>query len=245
MKTLAPRIFASFDHIYVINLATRTDRREEMTGELARIGTGFDDKRVTLFEAVQPSDADGFRSIGARGCFLSHLGVLRLALRSGHRRILVLEDDCDFVHGIDRLLPRALDALDRGSFGIFHGGYRIEPPVVATGPVVRVDRDLPIGLTHMMGFDARAIALLVPYLELMLARPAGSPDGGPMDVDGAYGWFRASHPDVVTWIAIPPLGVQRPSPTDISPPGAFDRLPLPRPARTLLRGMRRAWRRRS
>ena len=241
---LADRLFASFDHLYVINLPVRTDRRDEMVGELQRIGTGFEDRRVTLFAAVAPDDAGGFRSIGARGCFLSHLGVLRAAQAAGYRRILVLEDDCDFVARIDALLPAALDAYDAGRFGIFYGGYhRAVPPIEA--PVTRADPQDVIGLTHMMGFDRATVARVIPYLELMLGRPAGSPDGGPMDVDGAYGWFRAAHPEIVTGLAVPQLGVQRPSPTDISPPGLLDRLPLPRPARAMLRGVRRAWRRRS
>lgn len=240
---LADRLFASFDHIYVINLATRTDRRDEMAGELRRIGTGYDDRRVTLFAAVAPAEAGGFRSVGARGCFLSHLGVLRAAQGAGHRRILVLEDDCDFVARIDALLPVALDIHDAGRFGIFYGGYRMAvPPIDA--PVTRADPRDVIGLTHMMGFDRETIARAIPYMELMLTRPAGSPDGGPMDVDGAYGWFRAAHPEIATGLAVPQLGVQRPSPTDISPLGALDRLPLPRPARALLRTARRAWRRR-
>ncbi|RVT89807.1 glycosyltransferase family 25 protein [Sphingomonas crocodyli] len=240
---LADRLFASFDHLYVINLPARTDRRDEMAGELRRIGTGFDDPRVTLFAAVAPDEASGFRSIGARGCFLSHLGVLRMALQAGHKRILLLEDDCDFVARIDALLPVALDACDAGKFGIFYGGHHMAAPPIEA-PVTRADPQDVVGLTHMMGFDQSTIARAIPYLELMLTRPAGSPDGGPMDVDGAYGWFRAAHPEIATGLAVPQLGVQRPSPTDISPPGMLDRLPLPRPARALLRGARRAWRRR-
>ena len=148
---LADRLFASFDHLYVINLPARTDRRDEMAGELRRIGTGFDDRRVTLFAAVAPEDASGFRSIGARGCFLSHLGVLRAAQAAGYRRILVLEDDCDFVARIDALLPAALDAYDAVRFGMFYGGYQMAaPPIVV--PIERADPHDVIGLTHMMGF---------------------------------------------------------------------------------------------
>ena len=44
--TPADRLFASFDRIYILNLPERADRRTEMAGELARIGTGFDDPRI-------------------------------------------------------------------------------------------------------------------------------------------------------------------------------------------------------
>lgn len=243
---LADRLFASFDRIYVVNLPDRTDRRAEMAGELDRIGTGFDDPRVHLFAAIRPADPGPFRSIGARGCFLSQLEVLRDALRGGHRRILLFEDDLDFVANIDRRLPPALDALDAHGFGIFYGGYAYpdgEGHDRPATPLVRADPNRPVRLAHFVGFDRSVLERLVPYLELMIARPAGSIAGGPMDVDGAYGWFRAAHPELTTWLAEPQLGVQRPSRTDISPPGLLDRLPVPGWSRTMVRSARRAWRR--
>jgi glycosyl transferase family 25 len=245
--SLADRLFASFDHVYVVNLADRTDRLAQIAVELHRIGTGFDDPRVTRFEAIRPADAGGFRSIGARGCFLSQLEVLRDALSAGHRRILLFEDDLDFVPGIARLLPPALDGLDRHGFGIFYGGYEY-PDGHRHGrsgtPLVEADPDRAVRLAHFVGFDRSALERLVPYLELMIARPTGSVAGGPMDVDGAYGWFRAAHPELQTWLAEPQLGLQRPSRTDISSPGLLDRLPVPGWSRTMARSARRAWRRR-
>jgi glycosyl transferase family 25 len=243
---LADRLFASFDHIYVVNLADRTDRLAEMAGELERIGTSFDDPRVRRFEAIRPADPGGFRSIGARGCFLSQLEVLRDALRTGHRRILLFEDDLDFVPDIERLLPPVLDALDAHDFGIFYGGYQYpdgEGYGRSKAPLVKADPNRPVRLAHFIGFDRSVLERLVPYLELMIARPAGSIAGGPMDVDGAYGWFRAAHPELHTWLAEPQLGVQRPSRTDISSPGLLDRLPVPGWSRRMVRSAKRAWRR--
>lgn len=246
--SLADRLFATFDRIYVINLASRTDRRADMVGELARLETGFDDPRVRLFEAIRPADAGPFRSIGARGCFLSQLEVLREAQRDGCRRILLLEDDVDFVPGIGKALPTVLDALDARGFGIFYGGYELPDGQghawPTGGAMVSVGPDRAVRLAHFVGFDRSAIDLLVPYLELMIARSAGSAFGGPMDVDGAYCWFRAAHPDLATWLAQPQLGLQRPSRTDISPPGPLDRLPVPDVVRRAIRAATRYWRRR-
>jgi glycosyl transferase family 25 len=249
MAIVAERLFATFERIYVINLANRADRRTDMAGELARLGTGFNDPRVRLFEAIRPVDAGSFRSIGARGCFLSQLEVLREAQRDGCRRILMFEDDVDFVPGIAKRLPAILDTLDMRGFGIFYGGYELPDgeghvwPI--SGPLISVSPDRAVRLAHFVGFDRSAIDLLVPYLELMIARSAGSASGGPMDVDGAYCWFRAAHPDLVTWLAQPQLGHQRPSRTDISPPGPLDRLPMPEILRRHIRAVRRFWRRRN
>ena len=47
-----------------------------------------------------------------------------------------------------------------------------------------------------------------------------------MHVDGAYSRFRADNPDVRTFVAMPELGYQRPSRTDIHALRWFDRLPI-------------------
>jgi hypothetical protein len=244
--TLADRLFATFDRLYVINLAARDDRRREMAGELARLGLGFDHTRVRLFEAIRPGDAGPFRTIGARGAFLSQLGVLTEARRDGLRAILMLEDDCDFVASATERLPGLLDQLDAKGIGLFYGGYELpegdagvnlaDPALVQASPA------LTIRLAHCLGFGPAAIDTLPGYLATMLERPAGSSDGGPMDVDGAYNWFRRTYPNCPTYLACPPLAYQRPSRTDISATGLLDR--LPGPLRQIARVARRAWQRR-
>lgn len=243
--TTADRLFASFDRLYILNLAGRADRRREIAGELRRLGTSLDDPRVRLFPALRPADAGGFPTIGAHGCFRSHLEMLREARDLGCHAILIIEDDCDFVGEIGTLLPAALDQLDQLGFDIFYGGYELPQgsggaPVAM--PLMLADHFMPVRTTHLVGFGRSAIEALVPFLEAMLDRPAGSAEGGPMHVDGAYGWFRAERTELSTWLAYPQLGHQRPSRTDIAAPGRLDRLPTP--LRTVARWARRAWQRR-
>ena len=71
-----------FDRVRIVNLKARADRRREMRGELARLGLGLDD-RIALHEACRPDDRGDFPSLGARGCFLSHLTVLDQAWDAG------------------------------------------------------------------------------------------------------------------------------------------------------------------
>jgi hypothetical protein len=82
-----PGLLDYFDRIYVINLPARTDRKREMEEQLARIGLSFAHPRVSLFAAIRPHEPGGFDTIGARGCFSSHLEVLRDAHRRGLNRI--------------------------------------------------------------------------------------------------------------------------------------------------------------
>lgn len=204
-----------FDRVYIINLVERADRRREMAVELGRIGLGLEDPLVQLFPAVRPADRGDFESVGARGCFLSHLGVLKDAVGRGFQSILILEDDVDWT-------PAALaggakaEALMQPAWAFLHGGQghdRAEAD--GTIRLVALAPDQDFRLTHFIGLRGAIIGQLVSYLEAMLARPAGSPEGGPMHVDGAYSWFRRAHPDVVACVCAPSVAQQRSSRSDI------------------------------
>lgn len=204
-----------FDRIYVINLPERLDRRREMAVELGRIGLGFDDPLVQVFPAVRPADRGDFESIGARGCFLSHLGVLKDAVANGYGSILILEDDVDWT-------PAALakgagaEALLEPDWAFLHGGQGHDPAATdGRLSLVALAPGQDFRLTHFIGLRGEIIGQLVGYLEAMLARPAGSADGGPMHVDGAYSWFRRAHPAVVARVCAPSVARQRSSRSDI------------------------------
>jgi len=68
-----------------------------------------------------------------------------------------------------------------------------------------------------VAIDGGTIQRFVEFLEGVLSRPPGSPDYGPMHVDGAYTVFRLLNPDCVTLAAFPPLARQRSSPSDVTP----------------------------
>src|SRR4051794_9440621 len=53
---------AIFGRVYVINLPTRSDRREQVTQELRSIGVDFRAGHVELLEPVRTEHADGFLS---------------------------------------------------------------------------------------------------------------------------------------------------------------------------------------
>lgn len=219
---------AAFERIFVINLAHRTDRRQQMEAQLAAVGVPLDSSQLTFFPAVRPDDLRGFPSLGARGCYLSHLGVLRAA--AGLRNVLILEDDLDFVDDFE------LPPLPSG-WGMFYGGAR--HALVPTGPLTTAAPSEPVECAHFLGLNGAVIAPLIGYLEAILMRPTGHPDGGPMHVDGAYSRFRADHPAIVTLVATPDLGFQRPSRSDIHPLRWFDRVPVVREVVQFTR-MRRA-----
>ncbi len=213
-----------FDAIYIINLPERIDRKAEMIEQFRLAGISGQGARLVFFEAFRPQDKGEFPTIGTRGCFLSHLGVLKAALEAGHASILVLEDDLNFVGDFQAAFRARLPALQTSPWDIAYLGWlRVTPPLApAKGLAVVPPESAVLGL-HMVAIKAEVMPEMIAYLEAILQRRAGDPLGGPMHVDGAYGWYRAAHPDRRTVACQPPLGYQRASRTDIHALRWFDR----------------------
>lgn len=218
-----------FDAVRIVNLPHRVDRRIEIGTQLERLGLDWSSAGVNIFRAKQPADAGDFPSIGARGCFLSHLAILQEAIEKSDEKILIIEDDLDFCKDVKSKMDTILRALEETDWSVFYGGYEnlntSNGRYVSEG-LLLVEADLPIQTTHMVAFRGSAIRAAKDYLEAMLARPPGSPEGGPMHVDGAYSWFRRDHPEMKTVAAVPPLGFQRSSKSDIDTSKWYDRVPV-------------------
>jgi glycosyl transferase, family 25 len=214
-------LMQSFDGIYIINLPSRSDRRRQMLGQLRRVGLSHASSNLTFFPAMRPRDCGGFPSVGAHGCFMSHLGVLREAQRLGLSSVLILEDDVDFAPPTRAGEVRS--CLAHGDWGFFYGGYRIDRVPAAPQSCVRLESTIPIETAHFVAMRGnQLIAELVAYMEAQLQRPPGHPNGGPMHVDGTYSWFRKQNPQYSTLIAVPQLGYQRASSSDIAPRRWFE-----------------------
>lgn len=228
----------AFARIRIINLPERTDRRREMTRELARLGLSVDGEKIAFYAAQRFGDAGGFRNIGARGCFHSHLAIVDASVDLDGP-LLILEDDADFAGMIEKILPKAMDSLTQHDWSIFYGFGEPSADSNVTDGLFEQAPDRGVNTTHCIGFSPQAIKSVTPYLQAMLARPAGSPEGGPMDVDGAYCWFRRAHPQLKTFCTNPAIATQRPSRTDITP-SRLDGIPIARQAMSLLRIIKRA-----
>ena len=222
---MTPAINTFFGQVAVINLKSRLDRRAEMSEQLRRIGLGFDSPNVQLFEAAKPPDAAGFSSMGAHGCFISHLTLLRAARARGASSILILEDDLNFADNFNAKFGVTARFLEAKGWGMWYGSYFLDqPPALCDAPCIQVEPQRSIGTSAFLAINGPHIDALVVYLEAMLGRPPGDRQGGPMHIDGAYCWFRRSHPEVLTWLATPALGFQRSSRTDVHTLRWFDRL---------------------
>lgn len=238
---MTPALLGQFDLVLIINLAKRADRRAEVIEQLRAIGE-VPGERIRFFPAAEPTEPLGFRTIGARGCFLSHLGCLQMALDEGAKSLLIFEDDVDFPRDYARLQTPVAESLRTGDWEMFYGGGLPEYGETPLAPVQDGTRlvpfHVPIRLSHFVAIRGPRIQELRDYLVAMLGRPEGDPNGGPMDVDGAYGWFRRER-KVRTWMAEPFLGDQRASASDVTP-SRMDRVVLLGPMLGFLRRVKRA-----
>ena len=229
-----PAFAEYFERTYVISLAERRDRQAEMDVQLQRIGLRLGAGNVALFSAIRPADKGEFETPGARGCFLSHLAVLEDAVKRSCARVVILEDDLNFARDFAARIDEVLRGLAGMPWSLFYGGHRIagERPA-GLWPVPPA---IEVATSHFVAFQGAAIARAAGTLRRLASRPAGDPQGGAMHVDGAYNWYRRLNPADLALAAVPALGYQRSSRTDVHRPGWADRAPL---VKDTIAGLRR------
>ncbi|MEM6973499.1 MAG: glycosyltransferase family 25 protein [Pseudomonadota bacterium] len=229
-----------FDQIYIINLAERTDRKREIGVQLEKVGLSLDDPVIRLFEAVRPASKGDFPSIGAHGCFMSHMGVLADAIAADHSNILILEDDVDWTPMALTGDPGRVSVLQETDWDYLHGG--LGDDTATTADCLRLEALEPeqiVYLAHFVGLRGEAIAKSHRFFAQMLERPAGSAEGGPMHLDGAYNWFRQANPEIRSYICRPSLARQRSSKSDITPKTGVKALPVVSHVLSLARSLRK------
>ena len=209
---------AIFDRVFIINLSSRKDRLLEMEWQLNMVGVPLEDSTIEIFDAIQPKYAGEFPSIGARGCFLSHLAILEKAVEQNLNSILILEDDTSWSRSALYDVTDLARILNSVEWDLLHGGDGSD---ASSKSAMRLQLQRPsneLQMAHFVGFRGGAIQIAHRYLSDLLTRPAGAPNGGPMHVDGAYCWLRKHHRELDTYKCVPSIAKQRPSLSDISPP---------------------------
>ncbi len=231
----------AFDAIYLINLPERKDRKRELERELLSVGLQADNPRLMWIQAVRPLEAGEFPSIGARGCFLSHFKCLQSAFENGHGRILILEDDACFPRSLVNDLKGVVGRLRDLNWAMWYGGaHMLSDSTVGSDNVeiIPIDHTVGVQKSHCVAFQGDAIRSVRSFLELILTRPNGHPEAGPMHVDGAYSTWRALNPTAVTFVTVPSVCVQRSSRSDVATTHWFDTTPLIRRSIAALRRLR-------
>ena len=231
-----------FGAAFLINLPERKDRLKSATKELARVGWSFGPDAVQLYAAQRFTDRAGFPSSpSVRGCFCSHLDCVRTAHQLGKNSVLIMEDDIALSSSINRLTPSIISQLETTPWDFFYVGHghtgNIGHANSRTSEVTLAPMEAKIAGTHFYAINSRIFLRLLAHLDRVRTGIEGDHEFGPMPLDGAYNVFRSKNSDVRTAIAIPKLGWQKPSRSDISPQ-SLDKLKSLQPVVNLLRNLK-------
>jgi glycosyl transferase, family 25 len=210
-----------FNAAYLINLPERKDRLRSATRELARVEWPIGPDAVQVYPAQRLTDAAGFPGgPSVRSCFESHLACLRAAHERGKRNVLIMEDDIGLASSIPRLAPSIAAQLDAALWDFVYLGHGhtgdIPEACASTATVVFAPATGHIGGAHFYAVNGRILERLIAYL-VRLSDGGDRGEHKPMPLDGAYNVFRRTNTDVQTLLAVPKLGWQRSSRSDISP----------------------------
>jgi len=206
-------LFAGFGSRRLISMKTRAERRQRIDGSLARYGLSLEELGVEIFEGLSFDDANGFPSKGVRGCFTSHMTLMRECAASG-KAMLVLEDDIDFDFSRITAFRRAVPDLQQAEWDMVILGY-LSPTTSGKPRLERYDGGTIGG--HFYGVTPAFARAVADYMQSCTTRPPGDPEGGPMYRDGAFSMFRERQSELVTKLAIPSLGGQFSSRSDLTP----------------------------
>ncbi|MFT3988467.1 glycosyltransferase family 25 protein [Aestuariivirga sp.] len=218
-------VLRQFPFIRIISLTARTDRRARVNRQFAALGIDMEARGLRYFDAIRFEDAGDFPTLGARGCFESHLLVLEDCARQ-NRLALVLEDDIKFEMERWAALPDLPALIKSGPWDMLYFGYG--NPIPPAGQPLR-PWDGPVMTTHAYAVTPAAARRIVDYLQACKHRQPGDPVGGPMHVDGAFTMFRQQNPDFRTLVAAPQLITQFSSRSDLGTEKWWDRSRLLQP----------------
>lgn len=223
-----------FDKVDIINIQSRSDRKIETEDEFKRHGFTIDGKKASFFKAVTVENAAGFPSKGARGCFLSHLNILKSAIDAGQESQLIIEDDICFIKDISAIQVKIIEQLNEMDWDIVYLGHTLASK--NEHRFIKVTTKMQE--SHCYAVNRKCLTRLFNYLECILTREPGHSDGGPMHYDGALNMFIARNPDLKVYYYAKNLAYQRPSATDIHEGAKLEKVVVIKPIIRLYRKLK-------
>lgn len=94
--------------IYYVNMERDVERRVKFEKQMRNLGL-----KAKRFVAVEPKTPEGHATIGAYGCKLSHINILKEAKRRGLETVLIFEDDAIFGIEFAADFPRIVEDLSK------------------------------------------------------------------------------------------------------------------------------------
>lgn len=227
-------LLSRYEDKYVISLASRPDRRARVQREFAVLGVDMAAAGVSWFDGLRFDDAAGFPNAGVRGCFSSHLALLKRCADNG-RPMLIMEDDIEFNRSAPDTWRQASLAAD--NWDIIYFGYISPSDLTSRAPLIEYD-GTTIG-AHFYAITPAYAAKMADFMDACQTRPPGDPLGGPMYRDGAFNHYRLHIGTARTLLAVPTLAHQFASRSDLAvAPRFYDRVPALQPLSNLARKLK-------
>ena len=231
-----------FDRLAIIHLPDRDDRLRALIKELSACGIDIKDPKVVIPHAPMPATANGFRSRGVYGSFLSHLEILEAAYKDGLETVWTIEDDAIFSKRFRLQQEQIASYLRENEWDlcfIGHSGGK-EIPTSPTG-LLRYSGSFI--WAHSYAVHRRIMPRLIEFVRGSSEREEGHPEGGKIYIDAAYFFFRQFNPEVVSIVSSPCLSVQKGSQSSLNARKIYDRVFGIRSLATLAREIRdECWR---
>lgn len=213
-----------FDSVEIIHLKKRHDRYRLLKRELSNIGISITSPSVNVPDAPVIQMANGFPSPQVYGNFLSHLDILKRAIKNNVNAVLVLEDDAIFRTFIrsKREQTALVNSLEAQTWDIAFLGHPLKAEIRdCSHGFIQSAREFK--WAHCYAVSARGLPGLVEYLERSIERPAGHEGGGKMYIDGAISLYRKQSQNVISLIHNPSISIQRGSPSGIAHRSWYDK----------------------
>jgi glycosyl transferase, family 25 len=234
-----------FDRMAIVHLPDRVDRYRALRKELARLGIDIDGPKVVIPDPPMPETANGYRSRGVYGSFLSHLEIIEAAYRDGLDSVWVLEDDAIFSHRFRRQQNEIAASLRANPWEMCFVGHSVwNGLALPDSPTGLIRFSGPFLWAHSYAVHRRIMPRLIDYLHQTMEREAGHAEGGKVYIDAAYFLFRQRYPEVITIASSPCASVQKGSRSSLNNRPWFERYSPVTAMITLAREARdEAWRR--
>jgi GR25 family glycosyltransferase involved in LPS biosynthesis len=131
-----------FDKIYCINLNKRPDRWSLSSTEFSK-----NNLIVQRFAAVDGDTITETKNLNKweRACFMSHVTLLKEMIDKGYDRILILEDDIEFINNLQDYFLRNIKFIPEDWNMLYLGGNHINPPTQINPAIARTSRTYTTG----------------------------------------------------------------------------------------------------
>lgn len=154
---------AIIDRVYVLNLASRPDRKKAWESPALRLP--LLKERLELYSAVNGNTLKNDTQLrnGELGCSMSHAGIWKDALSNGYQYILVFEDDVLLDEQFELKLNHVLQEI-QGNFDwvYLYNTWDYRPAEPFSDKLEKVIASLG---TQAYLLNTKAISRLLPYVE--------------------------------------------------------------------------------